>query len=43
MKEATKMLVPGTNFANYNKEVGRIMELELIKLNLLAVKISKLP
>ena len=35
MKEATKMLVPGTNFANYNKEVGRIMELELIKLNLL--------
>ena len=35
MKEATKMLVPGNNFANYNKEVGRIMELELIKLNLL--------
>ena len=35
MKEATKMLVPGTSFTNYNKEVGRIMELELIKLNLL--------
>ena len=35
MKEATKMLVPGTNFKDYNKEVGRIMEAELIKLGLL--------
>ena len=35
MKEATKMLTPGTIFTNYNKEIGRIMELELIKLNLL--------
>ena len=35
MKEAAKMLVTGNNFANYNKEVGRIMELELIKLSLL--------
>ena len=35
MKEATKMLVPGTNFKDYNKEVGRIMEVELIKLGLL--------
>ena len=35
MKEATKMLVPGTTFKDYNKEVGRIMELELIKLGLL--------
>ena len=35
MKEATKMLFPGTNFKDYNKEVGRIMEEELIKLGLL--------
>ena len=35
MKEATKMLFPGTNFKDYNKEVGRIMEGELIKLGLL--------
>ena len=35
MKEATKMLVPGTNFKDYNKEVGRIMEAELLKLGLL--------
>ena len=35
IKEATKMLAPGTTFKNYNKEVGRIMELELIKLGLL--------
>lgn len=35
MKEATKMLTPGTMFKDYNKEVGRIMELELIKLRLL--------
>jgi len=35
MKEATKMLSPGTNFKKYNKEIGRIMELELIKLGLL--------
>ena len=35
MKEAIKMIVPGTIFKDYNKEVGRIMELELIKLGLL--------
>ena len=35
MKEATKMLVPGTMFKEYNKEVGEIMEAELIKLGLL--------
>ena len=35
MKEATKMLAPGTIFKDYNKEVARIMEFELIKLGLL--------
>ncbi|MDA7728559.1 aminopeptidase P N-terminal domain-containing protein [Flavobacteriales bacterium] len=35
MKEATKMLVPGTKLKEYNAEIGRIMELELIKLALL--------
>jgi len=35
MKEATKMLRPGTMFKQYNAEIGRIMELELIKLELL--------
>lgn len=35
MKEATKMLCPGTTFKEYNKEIGRMMELELIKLGLL--------
>ena len=35
MKEATKMIVPGTNFKDYNLEVGKIMESELIKLGLL--------
>ena len=35
MSEATKMLRPGTFIKKYNKEVGRIMELELIKLGLL--------
>tara|TARA_B100001758_G_scaffold247961_1_gene269258 strand:- start:16274 stop:17563 length:1290 start_codon:yes stop_codon:yes gene_type:complete len=35
MKEATKMLTPGVGFKEYNAEVGRIMELELIKLCLL--------
>ena len=35
MKEATKMLAPGTMFKDYNKEVGSIMESELIKLGLL--------
>lgn len=35
MKEATKMLAPGTMFKEYNAEVGRIMELELINLGLL--------
>ena len=35
MKEATNMLRPGTIFKEYNSEIGRIMELELIKLGLL--------
>lgn len=35
MKEATKMLAPGTKFKEYNAEIGRVMELELIKLGLL--------
>jgi Xaa-Pro aminopeptidase len=35
MKEATKMIAPATKFKDYNKEVGRIMELELISLGLL--------
>ena len=35
MKEATKMLTPGTIFKQYNKEIGNIMESELIKLGLL--------
>lgn len=34
-KEAEKMLVPGTILAEYQQEVGRIMESELIKLRLL--------
>ena len=29
------MLAPGTNFKAYNKEVGRLLEFELIKLGLL--------
>ena len=35
MKEATKMLRPGTMFKEYNSEIGRIMESELINLGLL--------
>nr|MBC7612305.1 aminopeptidase P N-terminal domain-containing protein [Pseudopedobacter sp.] len=35
MKEATKMLVSGTNWNQYHEEVGKIMTQELIKLNLL--------
>ena len=35
MKEATNMLRPGTIFKEYNAEIGRIMEFELIKLGLL--------
>ena len=35
MKEATNMLRPGTIFLDFNKEVGKIMEFELIKLRLL--------
>ena len=35
MKEATKMLTPGTIFKQYNKEIGNIMESELIKLGIL--------
>jgi Xaa-Pro aminopeptidase len=35
MKEATNMLRPGTILKDYNKEVGKIMESELIKLKLL--------
>jgi Xaa-Pro aminopeptidase len=36
MKTATKMLVPGTLMADYQKTVGQLMEEELIKLNLLS-------
>jgi Xaa-Pro aminopeptidase len=36
MKAATKMLVPGTLMADYQKAVGQLMEEELIKLNLLS-------
>ena len=35
MKEATNMLRPGTIIAEYDKEVGRLMESELITLGLL--------
>lgn len=35
MKQAKSMLKPGTILADYNKEVGKIMESELIGLNLL--------
>ena len=34
-KEAEKLLVPGTMMAEYHKEVGRIMEAELVKLKLI--------
>ena len=34
-KEAEKMLVPGTIMADYQKEVGKIMESELLKLKLI--------
>jgi Xaa-Pro aminopeptidase len=33
--EATKMLIPGTDWAEYHKEVGKIMTSELLSLNLL--------
>ena len=36
MKSATKMLVPGTLMADYQKSVGQLMEEELIKLELLS-------
>nr|WP_294895020.1 aminopeptidase P family protein [uncultured Pedobacter sp.] len=35
MKEATKMLVPGTIWNNYHDEVGKIITAELIKIGLL--------
>jgi Xaa-Pro aminopeptidase len=35
MREATKMLVPGNNLSDYQAEVGKIMEFELIGLKLL--------
>lgn len=35
MKAATKMLIPGTLMADYQKAVGQLMEEELIKLTLL--------
>ncbi len=38
MKEATNMLRPGLIFTEYNKEVGKIMEKELIGLGLLTEK-----
>lgn len=34
-REAYKLLVPGNNIQDYHKEVGRIMESELLKLGLL--------
>lgn len=34
-KEATKMLVPGTDWANYHIEVGKLMTSELLSLGLL--------
>ena len=34
-KEAEKLLVPGTMMAEYHKEVGRMMEAELVKLKLI--------
>jgi Xaa-Pro aminopeptidase len=37
-KEATKMLVPGTIWAEYHKEVGKIMTFELLGLGLLDSK-----
>jgi Xaa-Pro aminopeptidase len=36
LKEARTMLVPGNNLEEYNKEVGKIMEAELIKLGLIS-------
>ncbi|MEM7101548.1 MAG: aminopeptidase P N-terminal domain-containing protein [Bacteroidota bacterium] len=42
MREATNMLRPGTNIEAYHKEVGKIMESELIGLGLLdAEKVAK--
>lgn len=35
MKEATKMLLPGTTFEKYNKAVGELMTEQLLKLGLL--------
>lgn len=35
LKEATKMLVPGTSLEEYHKEVGKLMEAELLNLKLL--------
>lgn len=37
-KEAEKLLVPGTIMAEYHKEVGRLMESELLKLKLIDQK-----
>lgn len=36
MNEAKKMLVPGITLEEYNKEVGKVMESELIKLGLIS-------
>lgn len=35
MKEATKLLRPGTLLGDYHKEVGKLMEAQLLKLNLI--------
>lgn len=35
MQEATQMLVPGTNIEEYHKEVGKMMEKELLQLKLI--------
>ncbi len=36
MKEATQMLVPGISLEDYHKEVGKMMESELLSLNLIS-------
>lgn len=37
MKQAKAMLVPGNDLQTYNKEVGKLMEKELVDLNLLSL------
>ena len=40
-KSATKLLVPGSTLDEYHKEIGKIMESELIRLGLLEPKLVK--